>query len=410
MTDESDSDPTRRAYLTTAAALVGGGSLAGCTGGEATDTPADGSGDTATPTETPTDTPTPTGGAGTQTETPASTESSAVETSYSVSIEPVGEVTFDAVPETWVANNGSWADMGIALGLEPPEGVWLKSRYHTDYYDSIPGVSVDKSDVVSLYQDGGVGTELFYELDADVHVMDPNFLMNRFKGWEQSDVDEIVSEIGPIFGNCIYAQHYPWHSDYRYYTLMEGFEKLAQVFDRTDRYEAFEAVHDEFQSNLAPVVPNQGDRPEVAVLWGVGNEPEEYYPYVVGEGTGFKHLTDLRVRDALASTDIKDFHGSRAAIDLETLLKVDPEVMMLRGYEAMSADEFQNTVVSFLEDHQTAGTLTAVRNGDVYRAGGLYQGPITSMVLTERTANQLYGADAELFDRERVAAIVAGDL
>jgi iron complex transport system substrate-binding protein len=410
MTDESDSDPTRRAYLTTAAALVGGGALAGCSsGGEATDTPADGSGDTATPTDTPTDTPTPTD-TGTPTETPAETDPSAVETPYSVSIEPVGSVQFDSVPETWVANNGSWADMGIALGLEPPAGVWLKSRYHTDYYDSIPGVSVDESDMVSLYQDGGVGKELFYELDADVHVMDPNFLLNRFKGWERSDVEEITEEVAPLFGNCIYAQHYPWHSDYRYYTLMEGFEKLAQVFDRTDRYEAFEAVHDEFQSNLAPVVPNQGSRPEVAVLWGVGNEPEEYYPYVVGEGTGFKHLTDLRVRDALASTDIKDFHGSRAAIDLETLLKVDPEVMMLRGYETMSAADFEDTVVSFLEDHQTASTLTAVRNGDVYRAGGLYQGPITSMVLTERTASQLYGADAELFDRERVAEIVAGDL
>jgi len=407
MTDDATSETTRRAYLTTAAALVAGGSLAGCSGGGSTDTPAGESGDTATPTDTPTDTPTPTEAEAT--ETPAGT-ASGVETPYSVSIEPVGEVTFDAVPETWVANNGSWADMGIALGLEPPKGVWLTSRYHTDYYDSIPGVSVDKSDMVSLYQDGGVGKELFYELDADVHVMDPNFLMNRFKGWEQSDVAEITEEIGPIFGNSIYAQHYPWHSDYRYYTLMEGFEKLAKVFKRMDRYEAFEAVHDEFQSNLAPVVPNQGSRPEVAVLWGVGNEPEEYYPYVVGEGTGFKHLTDLRVRDALASTDIKDFHGSRAAIDLETMLKVDPEVMMLRGYEAMSASEFQNTVVSFLEDHQTASALTAVQNGDVYRAGGLYQGPITSMVLTERTARQLYGADAELFDREWVAEIVAGDL
>ncbi|MFC7194094.1 ABC transporter substrate-binding protein [Halosimplex aquaticum] len=403
----SDGGPTRREWLRYGSALVGGGLLAGCSEGESTDTPADGGADqTATPTDTPTAEPT-----ATPTDTPerTATADSAAETPYSVSIEPVGSVEFESVPETWVANNGSWADMGIALGLEPPKGVWLTNRYHTQYYDEIPGVSADKSDMVSLYQDG-VSKELFFELDADVHVFDPNFLMNRFKGWEESDVAEIREEVAPIFGNCIYAQHYPWHSDYRYYTLMEGFEKLAQVFKRTDRYEAFEAVHDEFQSNLAPVVPNQGERPAVAVLWGVGNEPEQYYPYVVGEGSGFKHLRDLKVRDALASTDIKDFHGSRAAIDLETLLEVDPEVLMLRGYEAMDAGKFQDTVVSFLEDHQTASALTAVQNGDVYRAGGLYQGPITNMVLTERTANQLYGADAELFDRERVAEIVAGDL
>ncbi len=35
--------------------------------------------------------------------------------------------------------------MGVALGLEPPKAVWLTSRYHTQYYDDIPGLSVDAS-------------------------------------------------------------------------------------------------------------------------------------------------------------------------------------------------------------------------------------------------------------------------
>ena len=331
-----------------------------------------------------------------------------VETPYSVSIEPVGEVTFESVPETWVANNGSWADMGIALGLEPPKGVWLKGRYHTQYYDSIPGLSVDKSDMVSLYQDG-VSKELLYDLDGDVYVMDPNFLMNRFKGWDESDVEDIADNVGPFFGNCIYAQHYPWHDDYRYYTLYEGFEKLATVFKRTDRYEAFVDIHDDFTANLAPHVPNTSEAPAAAVLWGVGDNPEQYYPYIIGSGTGFKHLRDLNVRDALAETDIKDFHGSRAAIDIETLLDVDPEVLLLRGYEGKTTEEFQNTVVSFLEDHSLASALTAVQNGDVYRAGGLYPGPITNMVLTERVGSDLYDIDEELFDRQRVVDVVNGE-
>ncbi|MFC5367289.1 ABC transporter substrate-binding protein [Salinirubrum litoreum] len=386
--DGSDG-PTRRDYLQYAGALGVGALLAGCTGeGDTPATESDAT-DTATPSETATATP--------------------EAESYSVSIEPVGEVTFDSVPETWVANNGSWADMGIALGLEPPKAVWLTNRYHTQYYDAIPDLSVDTSDMVSLYQDG-VSKELFYELNADVHVMDPNFLQNRFKGWAESDVAEVEDRIGPLFGNCIYAQHYPWHEDYRYYSLYEGFEKLSRVFDRHDRYEAFESIHDDFQSNLAPVVPGSADRPDVAVLWGVGDEPEEFYPYIVGEGTGFKHLRDLGVRDALASTDIKDFHGSRAAIDLETLLEVDPPVLLLRGYESKSESEFRDSVVSFLEEHPTASDLTAVQNGDVYRAGGLYQGPITNMVLTERTAEQLYDFEGELFDRERVVEVVNGEL
>ncbi|WEL18536.1 ABC-type Fe3 -hydroxamate transport system, periplasmic component [Halorhabdus sp. SVX81] len=399
---DGDRTPTRRRLLQYSGAAIAGGLLAGCLG--TNDDTSEGATPTNTATQTPTDTPTETDT--TATDTPAASESPSE--SYSVSLVPVGEVSFEGVPETWVANNGSWADMGIALGLEPPKAVWLTNRYHTDYYDAIPGVSVDKSEMVSLYQDS-VSQERFYALDADVHIIDPNFLMNRFSGWDDEDIAAIERDVGPFFGNCIYAQHYPWHSDYRYYTLYEAFEKLAQVFQRTEYFEAFEAIHDDFQSNLAPVVPGQGERPEVAVLWGVGDQPVEFYPYVIGEGTGFKHLHDLKVRDALASTDIKDFHGSRAAIDLETLLDVDPEVLLLRGYEDLSESAFEDTVVASLEEHATASALTAVDNGDVYRAGGLYQGPITNMVLTERTARHLYGVEAELFDRERVADVVNGE-
>ena len=394
MSEDSYDDSTRRRFLGTGAGLAAAIGLAGCLGESG---PGDG-----TSTADPTSTAPPATTAGT-TEGPSETTGS-----YSVTMEPVGSVEFETVPETWVANNGSWADMGVALGLEPPKAVWLTGRYHTQYYDSIDGVSVDKSDMVSLYQ-SGVSKELFFSLDADVHVMDPNFLVNRFNGWDESDVAEVEEKVAPMFGNCIYAQNYPWHSDYRYYSLYEAFEKLAQLFQRTDRYEAFETVHDEFQSNLAPHVPTQGERPEVAVLWGDGEALEEFLPYIIGEGTGFKHLRDLRVRDALASTNIRDFHGSRTAIDLETLLEVDPEVILLRSYESMSESEFQRTVVASLEADPTASALTAVQNGDVYRAGGLYQGPITNMVLTERTASKLYGVDEELFDRGRVADIVAGE-
>ncbi|MFC5366258.1 ABC transporter substrate-binding protein [Salinirubrum litoreum] len=392
MDDTPDHDgSTRREYLTYGATVVASGLLAGCTGGGDT-------GNSETPTEEETVTAT-----ATETETPEAE-------SYSVSIEPVGEVTFDSVPETWVANNGSWADMGIALGLEPPEGVWLPSRYHTSYYDEIPGVSVDGSQIEKLWGDSGIGKEQFYALDADVHVMDPNFLLNRSKGWKQADIDEITENVAPMFGNSSFSRGYPWHEDYRYYGLMEAFEKLAEVFQRTDRYEAFESIHDDFQANLAPVVPARSERPEVAVVWGGGDEPAKFYPYTVDDGTSFKHLTDLKVRDALADSQVKDFYSSRGAIDFETLLEVDPDVLLLRGQEAKTAEEFESTVVAYMEANDVASELTAVQNGDVYRAGGLYQGPITNLVVTQRLAEQLYGADGQLYDPERVAEVVAGDV
>ncbi|WP_336343135.1 ABC transporter substrate-binding protein [Halalkalicoccus ordinarius] len=325
---------------------------------------------------------------------------------YTVSMEPVGEVEFESVPETWIANNGSWADMGVALGYEPPEALWLTGRYHTQYYDEIPDVSVDTSGMTDLFQDG-VSKELFYELDADVHVIDPNFLLNRYEGWEQADVDEITENVGPFFGNSIFSRGYEWHG-YRYYTLYEAFEKLSQVFQREERYEAFDELHGEFQGRVEEVVPPEEERPEVAVLWADGDQPESFLPYLMNEGTSFKQWRDLGVRDALASLDVQDFHSSRGQIDYETLLEVDPDVLLLRGQEAKTASEFRETVVSFMEDHDVASSLSAVENGEVYRGGPLYQGPITNLVLTERAANQVYGVEEELFDRERVSEIVNG--
>jgi len=54
--------------------------------------------------------------------------------------------------------------------------------------------------------------------------------------------------------------------------------------------------------------------------------------------------------------------------------------------------------------------LAAVQNGNVYPGGSLYRGPITNLVLTDRAASQVYGVGRNLFDRQRVADIVAGDL
>jgi len=391
--DDGRDSPTRRDALRYGVTVAGAGLFAGCVGGSGERSNA--STATATATEA------------TATQTAGESTEARESSSYTVGIEPVGEVAFESVPKTWVANNGSWADMGLALGLEPPTGVWLPSRYHTQYYDEIPGVSVDIDSINRLWGDGGVGKEQFYELDADVHVFDPNFLRNRGE-WTESDIDELETQVGPIFGNSIFGRTYPWHDDYRYYTLYEAFEKLSQVFRRPDRFEAFAALHEEFQADLASVVSRASERPSAAVVWAGGDRPESFYPYVQNEGTSFKHLTDLEVKDALANTSVKDFLSNRGSIDYETLLEVDPEVLLIRGQEAKTAAEFRETVVGFMESHEVASELTAVSNGDVYRAGPLYQGPITNLVVTERLARTLYGVEEELFDRQRVADIVTG--
>ena len=386
----------RREYIV--ATGVGlAGSVAGCSGQSEAGSGGDGATDDATDSGT------------TAAESTATATTEPTDPGYAVSMEPVGEVTFESVPEVWVANNGSWADMGIALGLDAPAGVWLPSRYHTQYYDEVPGVSVDGSSIQKLWGDSGVGKEQFYEIDADIHVMDPNFLQSR-GSWAQSDIDEIETQVGPFFGNSIFSTGYEWH-DYTYYTLYEAFGKLSQAFQRTDRFEAFRTLHEEFQADLAEIVPDSAsDRPEVAIMWAGSDEPTSFSPYLVEDGTSFKQWRDLGVRDAFAKTDVRDFHADRSKVDFETLLDIDPEYLLLRGQENRPRSEFEDTVVSFLQSDSTGSELTAVQNENVYRGGPLYQGPITNLVLTERAASQVYDVDRNLFDRQRVADIIAGDL
>ena len=334
-------------------------------------------------------------------------------------MEPVGTVEFESVPERWIAYDGGYADMGVALGqADGMTGIGSSSRYYTHYYDELPGVEVDRRRLeANDLGDADMDEELFYELDNDVHLMDPRMLENWF-GWTAEDVAEIAGNVGPFVGNLIFRREDDWH-DYRYYTLYQAFEKVAAVFGERDRYRAFEALHDEFVADLQRRLPPADERPNVLLVYEGSDAPEEFSPYRLNDrGTSKKQWRDLGVADALAGTGI---HGisttDRGRIDYETMLEVDPDVIMLRAHERKSAAEFRDTVLAFMREHPLAAELTAVQEGRVYRGGALFQGPIQNLFLTERAARQLYPDvfgevtdGRELFDRGRVAEIVGGNV
>jgi iron complex transport system substrate-binding protein len=385
MFDQSTLDsPTRRDAIKYGAGAVAGGLLAGCAGRDANGT--------ATPEETTTD-----------------------DGSYTVTMAPTGEVTFDAPPDQWVAYDGGYADMGVALGrADGLVGIGGLDRYYTGVYDDLSGVSVDRGRLEST---GDVRTkETFYELDADVHLYDPEMLVNWFD-WDRSDVAEIRDNVAPFLGNLIFRRSDEWH-DYRYYTLYEAFEKVATAFGERERYEAFRRLHDEFLADVQSRLPPESERPSVFLTFEGTTEPKTFSPYRLDDaGTSKKQWRDLGARDALADTDIENLSTtSRNELDYENLLEIDPDVMLVRGHERKSAAEFRDTVLAYMEDHPVGSELTAVQTGRVYRGGYLYQGPIHNLFLTERAAKQLYPDefgdvtdDDHLFDRDRVAAIVTGD-
>jgi len=329
-----------------------------------------------------------------------------------VTISPAGEVTFESVPETWVAENASWADMGVALGADKPSAVVLTGEYRTWHYDDIPGLSPSKDGITSLWQDG-ITKERFYDIDAGVHFIDPNYMTNLIPDWNQADVDDISENVAPLCGNTSFST-YPWHDSYPYFSLYEAMEKVAQVFQRTARFDALQTLHDETITGIQDRLPPKNDRPEIALLSPGSTEPEQFYPYRLGDRTAYKHWRDLGVSDALAGSDIQSFTSDRGAIDYEPLLDIDPEVLMFYTDEHRTASDFRDTYLAFMREHSTASRLTAVQNGDVYPAGGMYQGPIINLSKTERAATQLFpdefDRNEELFDRQRVGDIVNGDL
>ncbi|WP_049971716.1 ABC transporter substrate-binding protein [Haladaptatus cibarius] len=388
--------PTRREYVKYGGAVLGGSFLAGCTSDSGTEATS------------------------ATTDTAASNDQSETgrDASHAVSMEPVGRVTFDSVPKQWVAYGGGYADMGVALGkADGMTGIGGVDRYYTAVYDELPGVSVNRQTLENNdLGEAGMSKEMFYELDNDVHVMDPQMLVNWFD-WSETDVEEITTNVGPFVGNLIFRREDDWH-DYRYYTLYEAFEKIAQLFGEGGRYRAFKTLHDEFIADIQSQLPPKDDRPNVLLVYEGSNEPEKFSPYRLNDkGTSKKQWRDLGVTDALGSTGIDGISTTdRGRIDYETMLEIDPDVILLRAHERQSATEFRNTVLEFMRNHPVASRLTAVKNGRVYRGGSLYQGPIHNLFLTERGAKQLYPEvfgevteDNQLFDRQRVADIVNGE-
>ena len=162
--------------MLTGGAAGAAGLLAGCTSGGSDDpTEADGTG------ETPTD------GEGTPTESRERT----------VEMAPTGEVTLEAVPGSVANYFPGYADMAVAPGHgDALNSVGVVDRYHTDHYEELDGVSVDKESMTELVTDSGIDKEVFYDLDSDLHLIDPGWLVNNgFFGLEADDVDELSANV-----------------------------------------------------------------------------------------------------------------------------------------------------------------------------------------------------------------------
>jgi iron complex transport system substrate-binding protein len=195
---------------------------------------------------------------------------------------------------------------------------------------------------------------------------------------------------------------------------------VADVFQQRERFEAFRSFHDEYDGRIQSELPPQSERPEIALAaFGQGS----FYVFHVDEGTGKKQYTDLGIENAMSDAVPDDTH--LAEVDYETMLEFDPEIIVVHNaiLSYKSREEFEEQVIAEIRADPVGRELSAVQNGRVYMGGNNSQGPITNLFQTEAAAKQLFpdrfgefpgwgdvGGDERLFDRQRVADIVNGDI
>ena len=427
---------TRRQCLKYGGAVVASGLLAGCTGGRgpAGDSTVTEGGTTEPPDSTTTST---------STAEPEQTETS-TPSPYTASIEPVGEVTFEEPPETVVSGWGFVGDVLTALGhADSVVGMARPGFWYQGFYELLPGVSMrDTTEIpATVSKSYRVKQELLYELDPDLLATDPN----RFIAWYGLDpgtVETVREDVAPFFGNESRSKRSPqwpnWPDDesYDYYGIPEFVERYGRVFREEDRATAMVDLYEAAIEDITSRLPAREERPSVAVLSAFTNPENRGFFGVVEPDPALevthelKQYGDLGVVDAFEGKYSDEGGHYALKTDFEGLLEVDPDVIVFS--EAVNALGGQNVygnatayeqTLEVLRTDEVGKQVSAVQNDRLYPGGTGSQGPIINLFQTEMLAKQLYPGefgewrgfgetpeDERLFDRQRVADIVNGDL
>ncbi|WP_245800631.1 hypothetical protein [Natrinema saccharevitans] len=126
------------------------------------------------------------------------------EGTHTVSMEPMGEVGFSSVPETFVGRFGFVVDIVAALD-ELDSLVAMYSNYsvfgHSHFYDELETVSIDPTEIEEFQTDDwDIRLERLYELAPDFTAIDPNYLIH-YTQFDEDEVDQFINRVGPFLHN-----------------------------------------------------------------------------------------------------------------------------------------------------------------------------------------------------------------
>jgi len=328
-------------------------------------------------------------------------------------------------PETAVSFDDQWVDHMVALGQgDKVVGLGRPDGYYTGFYDQLPGVSFDTSDVKPIWGGDAVDMELLFELDADIHHIDPLRAVDTLNGFDEDNIETIRTEVGPFLTNRGSRSNIVpggGNVDYEFYTLWEILSKFAEAYQVQDRSAALKSVRDEMVDHIQSNLPPESKRPSVGLaLWWDG-DIWVYGPNAPGFGKA--HYRPVQLEDAFPDVaGYAESNWQEGKIDAEKMLEADPDVWIQHNAVTW-ADDFVNNEIPKIKDDPVLSQVTAVKNDRIYPGGTGLQGPLYNLFQVEMTAKQVYPdifgefpgvgepvpEDEQLFDRQRVADIVNGD-
>jgi iron complex transport system substrate-binding protein len=351
---------------------------------------------------------------------------------YTVTMSPMGKVTFNHIPLRIVTLDANYNDILVSLG---EDSKLIATGYRGNFYDGFYeklGVKAHFDADHLTFLSSGAGAmfdkELFYKLHADVHHIDPVHLAAS-RGWTQSDVDEIARNVGPFFANRFSRDNsYQGKVPYQYYSLWELSTKVGEVYQRSQMITQLKAVCDEMVRMIESKLPPPDKRPRVGLIFYSNGR---FTPYSIGNGGfGQAQYRDVGARDAftqITADTYKGEGGRGATLDTEGLLALNPDILIMPFaiYPASAATTSRAAYEQLLKlkDDPLAQRLTAFRTQRIYPGGTPLQGPIFYLFQIEMAAKQIYPEifgpyrddqnypiSEQLFDRRRVEEILkAGD-
>lgn len=360
---------------------------------------------------------------GSMPESAPATSAPAPEQPYSVTMSPMGAVTFVRVPKKIITLDANYNDMLVGLGRQ--RGLIATGYRHNQYdgfYRQLPGVdtAIDYENLKYVASAGGgsFDKETLYSLHADVHHIDP-VQLSRMRGWSKADVEEIARNVGPFFANR-YSRtgEYQGSEPYEFYTLWELSGKVAEVYRDEKRFAELKALYDQMVSAIQAKLPPAEQRPKVGLVMFSRNGMTAFN---MSKGFGTDEFRAVGAVDAFASVKhltYADGGGGNGRLDMEGLLSIDPDVIIMPWaiYDNYK-DGFQRMMT--LDQDPLGQKLKAVKNHRIYRGGSPLQGPVFSLFQVEMAAKQIYpelfgpyhddqqyAPQEQLFDRKRVAAII----